>query len=86
MQPIMGERADAIAQECPGLFEVEGKGKGRKAKANSAREHPKLLEKVWAISDMHAARPLSLPVPSRSLPLAPLQLACSFLPRVGDVP
>ena len=46
MQPIEGERADEIAQECPGLFEVEGKGKTRKAKANSAREHPKLLEKV----------------------------------------
>lgn len=52
MQPIMGERADAIAQECPGLFQVEGKGKSRKAKVNSAREHPKLLEKVWLIYGM----------------------------------
>lgn len=46
VQPITRETADAIAQECPGLFEVEGKGKSRKAKVNSAREHPKLLEKV----------------------------------------
>lgn len=49
-KPIMGERADAIAQECPGLFQVEGKGKSRKAKVNSAREHPKLLEKVRRMS------------------------------------
>ena len=49
MQPITGERADEIAQECPGLFEVQGEGKSRKAKANSAREHPKLIEKVLLI-------------------------------------
>lgn len=68
----MGERADAIAQECPGLFEVEGKGKGRKAKANSAREHPKLLEKVQPNSDMHAG-----PSPS---PSSPCSLHASIQP------
>lgn len=50
LKPITRETADAIAQECPGLFEVEGKGKSRKAKVNSAREHPKLLEKVRRLS------------------------------------
>ena len=49
VQPITGERADEIAQECPGLFEVKGKGKSREAKVNSAREHPKLIEKVLVI-------------------------------------
>ena len=49
VQPITGERADEIAQECPGLFEVQGEGESREAKANLAREHPKLLEKVLLI-------------------------------------
>lgn len=49
VQPITGERADEIAQECPGLFEVKGEGDSREAKANSAREHPKLIEKVLLI-------------------------------------
>ena len=50
VQPITAERADEIAQECPGLFEVEGEGESREAKVNSAREHPKLLEKVLLVS------------------------------------
>ena len=45
-QPITGESADAIAKECPGLFEVEGKGRHKKASVNPAREHTQLLEKV----------------------------------------
>ena len=49
VQPITGERADEIAQECPGLFEVEGNGESREAKVNSARDHPKLIEKVLLI-------------------------------------
>ena len=47
VQPITEERADEIALECPGLFEVKGKGKSREAKANSAREYPNLVEKVF---------------------------------------
>lgn len=54
VQPITGERADEIAQECPGLFEVKGKGKSREAKPNSAREHPKLIEKVLLVAVPHA--------------------------------
>ncbi len=46
MQPITGENAEAIAKECPGLFEVEGKGQSRKATVKPAREHTQLLEKV----------------------------------------
>ena len=46
VQAITGEQAEAIAQECPGLFEVVGAGKSKKAKANPAREHVQLLEKV----------------------------------------
>ena len=49
VQPITGQHADAIAAECPGLFEVEGKGKSKKAKVNPAREHVQLLEKVYSI-------------------------------------
>lgn len=52
VQPIKGERADEIAHECPGLFEVKGEGESREAKANSAREHPKLLEKVLLVSSL----------------------------------
>lgn len=54
VQPITGDRADEIAQECPGLFEVKGKGKSREAKANSAREHPKLIEKVLLVASLRA--------------------------------
>ncbi len=46
LQPITGESADAIAKECPGLFEVEGKGRNKKASVKPAREHTRLLEKV----------------------------------------
>lgn len=46
VQPMTGERADELSQECPGLIEVVGKGKRREAKVTSARQHPKLLEKV----------------------------------------
>ena len=49
VQPITGERADEIVQECPGLFEVKGKGESREAKVNPARQHPKLIEKVLLI-------------------------------------
>ncbi len=38
--------ADAIAKECPGLFEVEGKGRNKKASVKPAREHTRMLEKV----------------------------------------
>ena len=55
MQPITGEQADAIARECPGLFEVMGSGKKKKAKANPAREHVQLLEKVWFLLLVAAA-------------------------------
>lgn len=49
-KPITGEQADAIARECPGLFEVVGSGKKKKAKANPAREHVQLLEKARRLS------------------------------------
>ena len=53
LQPIIGEDADTIAKECPGLFEVAGTGKTRKAIVKPAREHPQLLEKVrkWSVHD-----------------------------------
>lgn len=46
LQPITGANADEIVKECPGLFELQGSGKSKKAKVNDARHHPDLLEKV----------------------------------------
>ena len=60
VQPITGERADEIARECPGLFEVKGKGKSREAKANPAREYPELTEKVLLLDLPCAIFPMIL--------------------------
>ena len=46
LQPITGANADEIVKECPGLFELQGSGKSRKAKVYDARHHTNLLEKV----------------------------------------
>lgn len=48
LQPITGASAEEIVEECPGLFEIEmkGKSKSKQAKVNAARDYPHLLEKV----------------------------------------
>ena len=43
---VMGEQADQLAAELPGLVSVRGNGASRKAVAGDARQHEKLLEKV----------------------------------------
>lgn len=43
---VMGDDADALAAELPGLVVVQGKGAGRCAEVGDARKHDKLLEKA----------------------------------------
>lgn len=47
LEPVVGSKADSLAQICPGLFTVEGSGPSRRAVAGDARQHEKQLEKVW---------------------------------------
>ncbi|CAL8469321.1 g8862 [Coccomyxa elongata] len=50
LEPIVGSKADSLAQICPGLFTVEGSGPSRRAVAGNARQHEKQLEKVRRMS------------------------------------
>lgn len=46
LEPVLGDKADALAAACPGLFGVEDRGAARRAVAGDARQHEKQLEKV----------------------------------------
>ena len=58
---LMGEQADQLAAELPGLVSVQGNGASRKAVVGNARQHEKLLEKVGcASSSLKTQTPLTL--------------------------
>ena len=81
MQPIVGNNADEIAKECPGLFEVQGSGKSRQAKVKAARDYPQLLEKVKGLDSLNCKLALAgrLSVCSRLLsPTHMRQLSTMF--------
>jgi hypothetical protein len=58
---LMGEQADQLAAELPGLVSVQVNGASRKAVVGNARQHEKLLEKVGCASSfLKTQTPLTL--------------------------